>query len=59
MLQQDASGVAKSIADALAQRIICGELLGGFALARWPLLRSTASVAAPCVRHYYYYSGAT
>lgn len=32
MLQQDASGVAKSIADALAQRIICGELLGGFAL---------------------------
>ncbi len=32
MLQQDAGGVTQSIADALAKRIICGELPGGFAL---------------------------
>ena len=32
MLQDDTGSVAKSIADALAQRIICGELQGGFAL---------------------------
>lgn len=32
MLQDDTGNVAKSIADALAQRIICGELQGGFAL---------------------------
>src|SRR5690554_7879285 len=32
MLQDDTGSVAKSIGDALAQRIICGELQGGFAL---------------------------
>lgn len=32
MLQQDAGGVTQSIADALAKRIIYGELPGGFAL---------------------------
>ena len=29
MLQYDAGGLTESIADALAQRIICGELAGG------------------------------
>lgn len=32
MVQQEAGGVTQSIADALAKRIICGELPGGFAL---------------------------
>ena len=32
MLQYDAGGLTESIADALAQRIICGELAGGCAL---------------------------
>ena len=32
MLQQEAGGVTQSIADALAKRIICGELPGGIAL---------------------------
>lgn len=32
MVQQDAGGVTQSIADALAKRIICGELPGGLAL---------------------------
>lgn len=32
MLQQDAGGVTQSIADALAKRIVCGELPGGLAL---------------------------